>query len=198
MTTVYEEERRVTKKSVPNTSLSFSSVTKNNLNGDVNTYIDGSLSPPYSRGLGRFSRSLDNKLSRPLTVDTSTHFSSKTYSRENDPTYYSTNRYGTGNVSTSYSSNRYSTGNSSGYSTNRFSSENGPSSFTFNSNQDITDDSFSFVRIPSLRKEKGKKYKTDTLETASNSGVKVDTYSVGVIISTTVSIHVQELKLKKK
>ena len=45
------------------------------------------------------------------------------------------------------------------------------------------EDSFSFVRIPSLRK-KGHKPKTETIETIG--GIKVDTYSVGVIISTTV------------
>ncbi|XP_052103817.1 filamin-C-like isoform X2 [Mytilus californianus] len=134
VTTLYEEERRVTSRSIPNFSHRKTTLSSYPVNGEVDSY--------------KISTSSDTRSSadytKPISVDTNQH-SPMLYRSQNGPltTYH----------------------------------------IDSNKNFDDTEDSFVFQRIPSLRKEKGKKHKTDTLDTVS--GIKVDTYSVGVIISTT-------------
>ncbi|XP_076095908.1 filamin-A-like isoform X2 [Mytilus galloprovincialis] len=136
VTTLYEEERRVTSRSIPNISHRKTTLSSYPVNGEVDSY-------KFSSG----TRSSAD-YSKPISIDTNQH---------SPMLYRSQNGRQNGPLTTYH--------------------------IDSNANFDDTEDSFVFQRIPSLRKEKGKKHKTDTLDNVS--GVKVDTYSVGVIISTT-------------
>ncbi|XP_063430705.1 filamin-C-like isoform X3 [Mytilus trossulus] len=136
VTTLYEEERRVTSRSIPNISHRKTTLSSYPVNGEVDSYKFSS----ETRSSADYSK--------PISIDTNQH---------SPMLYRSQNGRQNGPLTTYH--------------------------IDSNTNFDDAEDSFVFQRIPSLRKEKGKKHKTDTIDNVS--GIKVDTYSVGVIISTT-------------